>query len=283
MSRFGYVIRKFFGNLLNRPLAALGSILSLFLLFLLFNLIWISSLTVHNYYNAIISDIEVELFLEDSIPDSTVIIIHDALKSLNGVDSIVYVSRENARQKLNDLMGVDLVEGFDQNPLPRSLILSFKPDYLNSENLNQLNNDLNRMAGVTDIFYPSGWLARAEYTKGIVMDLLILLGVVIAVAVILNTVQFIVLSARTRHEELIQLQLLGGGPTFLALPYILEGIFYALIASVAGWLLIYYTHDLFTFKNIVVVIPGLTEQVYFCLAASMIGLIGGYIGIRREI
>jgi len=283
MTRFGFIIRKFFGNLLSRPLAALGSILSLALLFLLFNLIWISSLTIHNYYDKIISDIEIEVFLDDAIPDSTVAIINDALETLDGIDTITYISREKAREQLDDLMGVDLLEGFETNPLPRSFVISFQQDYLNTENLNRLSNDLKRMAGVTDIFYPSGWLSKAEYTKMITSEVLMLLGIVIAIAVVLNTIQFIILSARTRAEELVQLRLLGAGPIFLALPYILEGIFYTMVASVSGWVLLYYTADLYSFRDIELILPNVEEIIYFCQAASLIGMIGGYLGIRREL
>ncbi len=283
MSKFGYILRKFFGNMVDRPMAGLGSILSLFLLFLLFNLIWITSITVNNYYDKIISDIDIEVFLDDAIPDSTITIIKEAIGSLDGIDSVDFISRDEARNKLNNMMGVDLLEGFESNPLPRSMIISFETNYLNSDNLNMLNRDLQRMAGVTDIYYPSRWLVKAEYTKLIVSEILILLGIVIAVAVILNTIHFIVLSARTRSEELVQLQLLGAGPGFLALPYILEGIFYALAAAFAGWVVILYGVDLFSFRNIDIILPPPVEQFYFCLAGSLIGLIGGYLGIRREL
>jgi len=283
MSKFGYILRKFFGNIMDRSMAALGAILSLFLLFLLFNLVWIASISINNYYDKIISDIDIEVFLEDTIPDSTITIIQEAIGSLDGIESIDYISRDEASRKLKDMMGVDLLDGFESNPLPRSLIISFEHNYLKSDNLNVLNRDLHRMAGVTDIYYPSRWLVKAEYTKLIVSEILILLGIVIAVAVILNIIHFIVLSARTRTEELVQLQLLGAGPGFLVLPYIFEGIFYALAASFAGWVVILYGVDLFSFRNIEIILPPSVEQFYFCLAGSLIGLIGGYLGIRREL
>lgn len=283
MSKFGYILSKFIGNIVDRLMAALGSILSLFLLFLLFNLVWITSITVNNYYDKIISDIDIEIFLDDSIPDSTITIIQETIGSLDGIESINYISRDAASRKLKDMMGVDLLEGFESNPLPRSMIISFEPNYLNSDNLDMLNRNLQRMAGVTDIYYPSRWLVKAEYTKLIVSEILILLGVVIAVAVILNIIHFIVLSARTRTEELVQLQLLGAAPGFLVLPYIFEGIFYALAASFAGWVVILYGVDMFSFRNVVIVLPPSIERFYFCLAGSLIGLIGGYLGIRREL
>ncbi|HHI02140.1 MAG TPA: FtsX-like permease family protein [candidate division Zixibacteria bacterium] len=283
MNRFRFILRKFIGNIVSRPMAALGSLLSLFLLFLLFDLVWITSMTVNNYYDKIISEIDIEVFLDDAIPDSTITIIKDVIGSLDGIESIDFISRDDARRKLNDMIGVDLLEGFENNPLPRSMIISFEPDYLNSDNLNTLNRDLQRMAGVTDIYYPSRWLVKAEYTKLIVSEILILLGIVIAVAVILNTIHFIVLSARTRAEELVQLRLLGAGPAFLAVPYIFEGVFYALAASLGGLVVILYGVDLFSFRNIDIILPPTVEWFYFCLAGSLIGLIGGYLGIRREL
>jgi len=105
----------------------------------------------------------------------------------------------------------------------------------------------------------------------------------VAVAAILYLIHVVMLSARTRMEELVQLQLLGAGPVFLALPYIMEGIFYALVASVGGWLLINYGINFVSFRDIQIILPRPVEIVYFCLAASGIGMIGGYLGIRREL
>ncbi len=283
MTRLRFILGKFLGNITARPLAALGSVLSLFLLFLLFDLVWIASYSINGFYNKIISEIEIEVFLDNTVPDSTMTIIGEIIGDLEGIDSIEYISRDNARSKLNDLMGVDLLEGFENNPLPRSIIIIFEPNYLNSQNLDALNQALKRMAGVSDIFYPSNWLARAEYTKLVISEILILLGIVISIAVLLNIIQIIVLSARTRTEEIVQLQLMGAGSGFLATPYIIEGIFYALAASVIGWILIYYAIDLYTFRNIEIILPSLEERSYFCMATFLIGMIGGYLGIRREL
>jgi cell division transport system permease protein len=283
MTRLLYIIRKFFLNLANRPLAALGSFLSLLLLFLLFDLIWITSLSVNRFYEGLISRIDIEVFLDNSVPDSTVNVIRDAIAGLDGIESIEYVGRDKARDKLHNLMGVDLLEGLDDNPLPRSLIIAFMPNYLNSRNLNLLNDDLHRLEGVTDIFYPSQWLEKAEFTRGLVSDILVILGCVIAVTVILYMVHNIILSVRTRTEELRQLKLLGAGPVFLVCPYLMEAVAYAVAASAAGWIAIYYGLDLLSFKNIEVILPHKNDIVSFCLIASGAGLLGAYIGIRREL
>jgi len=283
MTRWSYILRKFFGNLWHRPLAVLGSILSLFLLLLLFDLAWVSSLSAYRYYDMQISEIEVEVFLTEDVADTTVPVIADAMAKISGVKKVEFVSRQNARDRLNDIMGVDLLEGLDENPLPRSFVISFEPDYLNTENLSIFIQNLNRMRGVDEIMFPNLWLEKAELSKRLIGDFLVLLGTLILIAVMLNSIHAIILSARTRMEELVQMQLLGAGPVFLAIPFILEGIFYALAAAVAGWIVMYYGMELLTFRDIEIITPSFLEIAYFCLITAAVGMIGGYIGIRRSL
>jgi len=261
----------------------LGSILSLFLLLLLFDLAWVSSLSAFKYYDERISEIEIEVFLTDDVADSTMPDIMDAFARIDGVEKVEYISRQNARDRLNNIMGVDLLEGMDENPLPRSVVISFEPNYLNTANLSRLRADLNRMKGVDEIMFPSHWLEKAELTKQMIGDFLVLLGALILVAVVLNSIHAIILSARTRMEELLQMQLLGAGPVFLAIPFILEGIFYALVASISGWIIMYYGMELFTFRDIEIITPPTAQIIYFCLVAGAVGMISGYIGIRRSL
>lgn len=283
MTRFGYIMKTFFGGLWNRPLAALGSFLSLFLLFLLFDLAWVASLSAVHYYDRKISKIEIELFLTSEVADSNLPDITEAIERIDGVAGIKYISRETARDRLNSIMGVDLLEGIDENPLPRSFLISFKPDYLNLETLSRFQNDLSRMKGIDEIMLPSQWLEKADLTRRLIDDVLLLLGTLILVAVVLNSIHSVILSARTRLEELIQMQLLGAGPVFLVIPFIMEGIFYALCASAAGWVLMHYGLEMVTFRELDIVMPHLREIIYFCLTAGVVGMVSGYIGIRRSL
>ncbi len=283
MSPLGYIIKRFFGNLWEHPLASLGSFLSLFLLYLLFDLAWVSSLTATKYYDQKISELEIEVFLNDEVADSVVPVVMEAVASMDGVGEMELVSREAARSYLGNLMGVDLLEGLDINPLPRSLVISFTPVYLTSARLDALADDLRRIKGVDEILFPGNWLEKAEYFKKLIRDFLLLLGALILIAVVLNSVHSVILSARTRLEELVQLQLLGAGPVFLTIPFILEGVFYSLTAAAVAWLVTQNAARILTLGEVAVIFPGVTEIVYFCLAAAIIGLLGGYMGVRRSL
>lgn len=283
MSKLFYLIGKSVANILTRPLSAVTSLLSMMLLFLLFDLVWISSLSADKYFGQLISNISMEIFLEDSLPDSTVSVVLNVVGGLEGVEKSEYISKEDAREKLHALIGTDLLEGLGENPLPRSINLTFGETYLNSGFLSQFEGNLKRLQGISDIYYAKRWLEKVEFIRSLTTKLVVFTGIVISLAVILNLLHSIRLSAKTREEELMQLRLLGARRSFLSVPYVLEGIFYALLASVAGWLIILYTGSRLTFTNFEVLYPSRLEIVYFCLTVAVVGMVGGYIGIRRSL
>lgn len=282
MSRFLFLINKSIGHIYKRPLAALGSFLALLLLFLLFDLVWISSLTARDYYARLLLDIDMEVFLDDSLPDSTIQTIRQSIEKQSGVARVDYISKDDARVRLNDLMGIDLLEGLDGNPLPRSLIISFNENSLSSRTLDEFKGTLRKYGGITEIFYARQWLEKAESARALIVKMLIFLGIIILLAVVLNLTHFIRLSLRTRGNEIAQLQLLGAQKYFISFPYIFEGIFYSFVAAVAGWLLIYYGAAYPAFRNIDIIYPSNIQMLYFYAISIIVGLSGGYLGARRS-
>jgi len=278
-----YLLRKSTSNIVSRPLSAITALLSLMLLLFLFDLTWISSLSVNRYFEAQEADIDMEIFLDDVLPDSTAAIVLNTIAGMDGVDTAEYISKENAREKLYSMMGTDLLADMEGNPLPRSVVISFDRGYLSGEYLNQFEGNLKALAGVLEIYYPRQWLEKIEYIKALSVKIVIFLGLVICLAVVLNLVSSIRLSAKRREEELIQMRFMGATRIFLATPYIVEGAFYALAAAVAGWVIISYSIGRWNFRDFVVVLPTQAQILYFCLMAMIVGMAGGYAGIRRSL
>jgi len=59
MIKIFYLIGKSATNIVARPLSAITSFLSLLLLLLMFDMVWISSLSAERYYERIAADIDV--------------------------------------------------------------------------------------------------------------------------------------------------------------------------------------------------------------------------------
>ncbi|MCX6826105.1 MAG: permease-like cell division protein FtsX [candidate division Zixibacteria bacterium] len=283
MSRILFSAKKSWLNIFRRPLVAAGTFLSLCLLFILFDLIWTASLSTKHYYDRQISNIDIEIFLDDNLTDSTTVKFRESIGRMDGVEKAEYISRDDARSRLYDLMGIDLLGDLDENPLPRSIIISFKENFLDSRRLQTFKENLQKIKGISQIFYAEHWLEKAELAKSLVAKTIYLLGMVIFLAALLNVIHSIQFSLRMREEEITQLRLLGAGRSVLIFPYIFEGLFYSLLAAAAGWIIIFYGIGYFTFRDVEIIFPSLKEIVYFCLAAGALGLLGGYMGSRQTL
>ncbi|MFH2035527.1 MAG: permease-like cell division protein FtsX, partial [Candidatus Zixiibacteriota bacterium] len=182
MSSASYLIRKSLGNIVKRPLSLLTSLVSLILLFLMANIVWISYLSSHQYYQSLNAEINMEAFISDSLADSAVTDLVDSVSAIDGIEYIVFISKDDARSKLNDLMGTDLLEGIEINPLPRSIIIDFDDSYINSEFMSEISRQISELNGINEIFYPAELLEMAEYSRNLIDQIIIFLLIVIWLA-----------------------------------------------------------------------------------------------------
>ncbi len=281
MRRFFYLTGKAFGLILRRPIASIGTLLSLFLLFFLFDLVWVGSLTVNDYYDRQLNNINVEIFLQDSLTDSGAAKIQEAVAGLEGVDTTEFISREDARARLFDLMGTDILQGFEENPLPRSIVVTFKNNYLNLRKIDEFKQRLQSIPGITQIFYARNWLEKSETARAVASRTVLILGAIILLAAMLNLVYSVRLAIRTGEYGIRQLALMGAGRLFLAFPFIFDAVIFVLLAVASSWVVFNYVATLYAFQTIEVILPSLLNIIYFCLGAGLVGLAGGYIGSRR--
>ncbi len=284
MNRIGHVFKELFRNLYKNPGTSLSAILSMILLFLLFDIFWIAADTSDKFYENYLSDLKMEVFISEEYPDSSLGVIKDEIKKIDGVSSMTFISKETARKELTDLVGVDLLVGYDSsNPLPQSLILTFRPDVLNSADLSEIENRIMSQQGVSNVYYSKNWLAKAESTKNIIADIGLLLGGLILLTVLVSSANNMRLTAKTRASGFYQMRLLGAGKLLLAMPFIIEGVLLGALSAGIGWGMIYYWKDKIQFANFEIIFPTLEEIGFYCLAAGLLGLISGYVGIRRQL
>ncbi len=282
MSRLAHVVKELSRNLYRNPGTALGSFLSLALLFLLFDLYWVAAGTSEQFYARLLSGIKMEVFITEETADSTLAAIESALAAMEGVVAIEHVSREKAREELSRLVGVDLLVGYDTlNPLPRSFVLDLSPDYLTAAAMDGLEAEIRKRPDVSQVFYSRRWLEKAESARKTILSFGMALGALILLTALISSVNNIRLSSRARAVGFRQMRLLGAGKFFLAVPFLTEGMLIGGFSAAAGWLLIFYAGQKITFTQFELVIPSVKEIAIFCGATALLGIISGYLGIRK--
>jgi len=280
--RINHLLKELGKSLFRNVGTAFSSFLSLMLLFLLFDIYWIGASTSDRFYTDMLSDLRMEAFVSEDVADSTVPIVENNISMIEGVFLVEYISKEQAREELSRLVGSDLLIGYDTtNPLPRSFILSFSTDYLNSGQLKYIEAELTRMPEITEVFYNKSWLEKAEMAKTIILNAGLALGALILLAALIGSANNIRLMTRTRAVGFKQMQLLGAGRLFLATPFLMEGLLIGGLSALSGWLLVFYWKGKITFTQFELVYPVIEEIVIYCVAAALLGVISGYLGIRK--
>ncbi len=282
MTRFAHVIKELGRNFIRHPGTAAASLLSLTLMFLLFDLFWIAAGTSEKFYRDLVSELQMELFIAEETSDAALPELHRSLEGVEGALTVQYVSRDDAREKLSQSVGSDLLIGYDSaNPLPRSFVLTLTPELINGDDLARLAEELGARSEVREVAYSKAWLNKMETAREIVWNIGMVLGGLILAAALLSSTLSIRLITETRAVGFRQMRILGAGRALLTMPFLLEGLTIGGVAAVSGWALVAFAHQRVTLSKIEIIVPPLQDIAIFCGVAALLGLISGYLGIRK--
>jgi cell division transport system permease protein len=282
VSKLTFIIKEVLRTAYRQPGVAIGSFLSLALLYLLFDIFWIASGTMNTYYVNLLSDVRMEVFINDDVTDSSLTEVARAIDNVDGIQNVEFISKDQARQELANLVGTDMLVGYDSlNPLPRSFVLSIKPAFRNLASLTQMEGRLSATPGVMEVHYSKQWLERMESARNLIRTVGLALGTVVLLTAIISSANAVRLMTRTRAVGLHQMVLLGAGRLFVSLPFLLEGLLISGLGAGISWVVVYYARQHVDFSQFELVLPALSQIALYCGAASMLGGLSGFLGIRK--
>lgn len=282
MSQVAYVLKELWRNLYRNPGTTIASVLSLALLFLLFDIFWIAAGTSERFYSNLLSNLQLQVYVSESVSEKDMKSLTLKISEIEGIADVQFISREMARKELAALVGTDLLVGYDEsNPLPRSYTLTLMPTHLNSEAIGSIETSIMKISGIDKIDYSRQWLEKAESTREIILSVGLILGGLILFTTVVSSANNIRLMTRTRAVGFWQMRLQGAGRIFIATPFVLEGFLIALFSAVLSWLVVSYGQNKISFTQFQLILPTLSQITLFCLAAGVLGFLSGLLGMRK--
>ena len=267
--------------------------LSLFIISVAFLISLGASLVVENFENRV----NITVSFNPDISEERILIIQQNLKRFREIESVEYISRDQALTQFLDQSNNDpeirqAIEEIGENPLLASLVVRAKnqSDYekiaqvLNQseykEEISRINYERNKR-----IFDRLNTISLAAKKFGLSVGIAFAL---IAILITFNTIRITIYSHRQEFEIM---RLVGASNLYVRMPYIFEGILYGLSAGVITLLLlasaIYgvrgFTQGAFPqgdlFQVFLEHLPWLTLGTLF--AGMFLGVISSYIAIHR--
>ena len=155
------------------------------------------------------------------------------LKSLANVAQVAFISREAALVEMRRVANMaELLASLESNPLPHAF--SIRPNTSEPATLNALRKEISALPKVENIAMDFEWAQKLKRFATFAERIVLLLGVLLAAAVVFVTGNTIRLQILTQKDEIEVSQLIGATRRFIRRPFLYFGAFQGLLAGVVA-------------------------------------------------
>ncbi len=222
--------------------------------------------------------IEVIAYLKKKTPAGEIEALLDRTRGMGGIESVRYVSPTDAMVFMETRLGSqkNLLEGIQPTILPPSLEMHLKKEYRNSTKIREVVSELKQIPQIEEIQYGQEWVEMFSSLVHILRLTQWVLGGLLLVAmsfIISNTLLFTIAS---RREEIEIMQLVGASPSFIRVPFYIEGMIQGLLGAGLALLFLFLLQRIIllyfpaSIKDWVLRIP-----ILFLPPRTLIGILGG--------
>lgn len=157
------------------------------------------------------------------------------LKSLGTVDRVTFISRETALQQMKRVANLaELLGSLEANPLPHAF--SIRPTVGEPATLEALRKEITALPKVESVTMDFVWAQKLNRFATFAERIALLLGLLLATAVVFVTGNTIRLQILTQKEEIEVSQLIGATRRFIRRPFLYFGAFQGLLAGLVALL-----------------------------------------------
>ncbi len=165
-----------------------------------------------------------QVYLKDNATASQTDALLLELQSAEFAKKVIYISKEQAADKLKADLGEDFISFLGSNPLLNSIDIKLYENYANTDTLLILEKDLIEKSFVKEVVYQKDMIdSLNKNTNAIAFFILIFSTalLVVAVALINNTIRLSIYSQRFLIRTMY---LVGATRAFISKPFVLKGL-----------------------------------------------------------
>jgi cell division transport system permease protein len=220
------------------------------------------------------------MYLDDNLSKEKVENVINSLKKNSTVNSIRYISKEDAMKELKvTLKNSDYIfEGLGENPLPDSLELKFRKESFGPETAKKLSEEALKINGISEVAYGEKFLSTVHFLKAGLRTVGMILIVILSTGIIFVCYSTVKILFYRRKEEIETFKLLGATKGFISAPFLIEG---ALIGASGGLLglLGILTFNYMVLLRLSVTIPIFKTIIFPASLLLFLPFIGIFLGI----
>ena len=229
--------------------ADLSSIISISLVLLLVgiaSLLLVNARAISDYFK---ENMQVSVMMKQSVTESDALRYKDELDKADFIRSSVFVSREQGRREMEEMLGEDFLSVFETAPIPVSIDITLNAEYVSADSIEVVKTHIMKSPKVEEVVYQRSLIdtLNANLSKiSMVLSVFIALLLFISFVLINNTVR---LNVFARRFTIHTMKLVGATKSFIRAPFMVQslfqGVFAAFVAIMAIVVMLYFIRSEF--------------------------------------
>lgn len=270
-----------------------SSVLSTSLVLLLLgvaSLLLVNARNVSDYFK---ENMQVSVIFSHEVSDADALAFQKTLDGKEFVKNTEFVSREQGVQEMEDMLGKDFLTVFDSSPIPVSVNVSLKAEYVTEESVDSIMTAIKTNPMVDDVVWQKSLIETLNAnlkTASLVISVFLILLMFISVVLINNTVRLNVFNNRFSIHTM---RLVGATKAFIRRPFLIEALFHGVISAELAiimmiGLLVFVKKEfelMFTIfqerQFILVIAIVLAAGILICVGATFL-LVGHMVRLKKE-
>jgi cell division transport system permease protein len=288
--RLGYFLSETVTNLRRNLLMTIAAISTVAISLLLLGGVQILGMIVNNVTLDWEAKVEVSAYLLDSATTGEREDIEAELSQMTEVEDFTYVSKQQAFEEFKEIYR-DQPEFWESLP-PDALPASYRIKLTDANFAQVVSSRVEGMPGIDEVRNGGEFIRRLLQVNSLLRTITFVMSLILmgaAAALIANTIRVAIYA---RRDEIGIMKLVGATNWFIRIPFMLEGVFAALVGAIISGLVVLLANALI-FSRIGDTLHFLSQAFSFSSGeigtvllvligvGSLVGLIGSSMALRR--
>jgi len=212
-------------QIMTTMVVSLSLLIVVFFSFIYFNL--------QHFVERFGSELGLVIFLKEDTPQDRIPELYQKLTQLPEVESVKYVSPEEAFKRLESYLAEEreILAGVSPQFLPPAFELQVNRAVFNLDRISAIAGELMQWPEVSKVQYGQEWINRLAVFSKTVRIVVIVSGTLLLLTAAFVVASTIKLTVYARQEELEILRLAGATNGFITTPFLIEAFFQGFVGS----------------------------------------------------
>lgn len=289
-----YVLRAVLADLLKRKFATLLTVLVIAVSLTIPTVSYLLWKNIHHATTQFYPESELTVYLHKNLSEEDANLVVEKIRQQEGVESLNYISRQESLNEFRHWSGFsEELDVLDDNPLPAVVMIKPSKAFNESQQRNELRENLDKIKGVQEVRLDNDWLEKLTALTWLVAHVAIFCTVLMAVAVFLVIGNSIRADVYSNQANIEVMKLLGATDQFILRPFLYTGMIYAALGGFFACIFssltigyftgaVKYVTDIFA-VNFNLNGLGLVEFLFLLVVCVIMGYIGAWLSATRYI